>query len=428
MSTKQRAYRRVWRTRSLAVLAVSQTAAALGFYVPVSALFLNSRGLSFSEIFWLESILLASILLTEVPAGVLSDRVDRRWVIVAGYVFNAIAETLFAVGQNFATFGVSFALSGLGIALLSGVEEAYVYESLGRDADDVAVGIFGHLSSLGITAGVVAALAGGVLASVDLALPAIITAVAAGLAAVIACFLTPRRPQHEEDENAPRAGQVGASVRLIFGSPVLLYVSVAASAGYVLFNAVYTLNQPLFARVGLPVSSWGALVGVALVIAAVCNHYADLIEKWLGRAWTLFIATAAGGVGFAVMAVPQVLAVVVGFFLVIVGMNARGPVMGAVANRLVESKQRATVLSVMSSLGSLIGIGINPIVGWGADRSPAASSVALGAVLVTMALAWLPIARRHLDVDQLESDESSTGQAAGHPPTVEDLPEPPLHR
>lgn len=411
MSRGTRAHRRVWHTRSLATLAVTRTAAALVCYVPVSALFLTSRGLSFSEIFWLESILLAGILLMEVPAGLVADRTDRRTVIVAGYAANAIAETLFALGQNFPTFAASFALSGFGIALLSGVEDAYVYESLGADADDAAVGVFGHLSSLGITAGVVAALSGGMLASFDLALPAAVSAAAAGLAAVIACFLPPCPRRPEDGEESPPAGQVGASLRLIAGSPVLLYVSLAAGTGYILFNAVHTLNQPLFAGVGLPVSAWGAIVAVALVVAAVCNHHADLIEERLGRVRTLFAATAAGGVGFAVMALPHVLAVVAGFFLVVVGMNARGPVLGAVANKLVGSHRRATVLSVMSSLGSLIGIGINPLVGWGADSSPAATALTLGAVLLAMAALWPPIARRHLDDAPKTGEPAATAEA-----------------
>ena len=67
---------RVWKDRSLLPIAVATIAAGLSFYAPISALFLTSRGLSLGDIFVLESILLASILISEVPAGLLADRVD----------------------------------------------------------------------------------------------------------------------------------------------------------------------------------------------------------------------------------------------------------------------------------------------------------------------------------------------------------------
>lgn len=84
----------VWRNRSLAPMAVAIIAAGMSFYVPVSVVFLSSRGQSLEDIFIFESILLASILVAEVPSGLISDRIDRRWVILSGFVFNGCAEVV----------------------------------------------------------------------------------------------------------------------------------------------------------------------------------------------------------------------------------------------------------------------------------------------------------------------------------------------
>ncbi len=129
----------------------------------------------------------------------------------------------------------------------------------------------------------------------------------------------------------------------------------------------------------------------------MCNHYADVIEHRLGRVGALFSFTLVGAVGFVVMTVGSPAAAIAGFLLVVVGMNARGPVLGTITNKLVPPRERATVLSIMSSLGSLVGIAVNPAVGWAADRSPAAAALGLATVLAVIALAWLPIARRYLD-------------------------------
>lgn len=189
---------RVWKERSLLPIAVATVAAGLSFYVPVSALFLTSRGLSLGDIFVLESILLASILVSEIPAGLVADRVDRRWVIVAGFVFNAVAEVLFALGHSFGMFAVSFVMSGLGIAMLTGVQDAYIYDSLGEDADEASVGVWGHLSALELGAGVLGSVAGGLMADRDISLPATATAAVALVAAVAVLFLPSQRPAVDE--------------------------------------------------------------------------------------------------------------------------------------------------------------------------------------------------------------------------------------
>ena len=81
----------VWSSKSLIPMALAMIAAGFDFYVPVSAFFLESRGLSLTDIFILESVLVASILVAEIPAGVIGDRFDRRRLVCAGFVFNAIA-------------------------------------------------------------------------------------------------------------------------------------------------------------------------------------------------------------------------------------------------------------------------------------------------------------------------------------------------
>ena len=61
------------------------------------------------------------------------------------------------------------------------------------------------------------------------------------------------------------------------------------------------------------------------------------------------------------MAVPSPIVVAIGFLLVVMGMNGRGPITSAVANSLIPSDQRSTVLNIPGSLGALLA--------WSATRS-----------------------------------------------------------
>ena len=400
MSTTYTARRIVWSSKSLIPMALAMIAAGFDFYVPVSAFFLESRGLSLTDIFMLESVLVASILVAEIPAGVIGDRFDRRRLVGAGFVFNAIAEILFAAGTNFSIYALSFVMSGLSIAMLTGVQDAYIYDSLGDDADAKAVGAWGHLSALMLTAGVTGSVVGSALGSVDISLPALLSAAMAVVAAVCVAFLPQQKPKTHDKHPETSWISLKIGVKLLFTSPLLLYVAVGSSASFALFNAVYTLNQPLFAAQDVPIATWGVIAGAGQLLAAGYNYAAGRIEKRVGRKTALLLAMGYGAAGFCLMVVPHVLAVVSGFLLVVVGIHARGPITSAVTNKLIPAHRRATVLNVASSVGSLVGIVVNPLVGLGAEASTRLTVLAIGGVLLALTLTWIPIANRYLEADE----------------------------
>ena len=400
MSATYTARQIVWSSKSLIPMALAMIAAGFDFYVPVSAFFLESRGLSLTDIFMLESVLVASILVAEIPAGIIGDRFDRRRLVGAGFVFNAIAEILFAAGTNFSIYALSFVMSGLSIAMLTGVQDAYIYDSLGDDADAKAVGAWGHLSALMLTAGVTGSVVGSALGSVDISLPALVSAAMAVVAAVCVAFLPRQNPKTHDKHPETSWVSLKIGVKLLFTSPLLLYVAVGSSASFALFNAVYTLNQPLFAAQDVPIATWGVIAGTGQLLAAGYNYAAGRIEKRVGRKTALLLAMGYGAAGFCLMAVPHVLAVVSGFLLVVVGIHARGPITSAVTNKLIPAHRRATVLNVASSVGSLVGIVVNPLVGLGAETSTRLTVLAIGGVLLALTLTWIPIANRYLGADE----------------------------
>ncbi|WP_420899066.1 MFS transporter [Brevibacterium luteolum] len=389
---------------------MATVASGLGFYVPVSALFLLSRGQSLSDVFIFETILGACILVAEVPSGIIADRIDRKWVIIAGFGFNAVAETLFAFAQSHLSFSVSFALSGMGIAILTGALDAYVYDALGAAAENRSVGVWGHLSSLELVAGVIASACGGLLAAIDIAWPAIATAVAASIGA-LATGLLPAQPMGTSSptgESESSLQQLRQGVVLLFSTPILLHVVAASGACFVLFNAVFTLNQPLFAASGVPVATWGFIVAGAQLTAAFYNHWAGWIEASIGRKRALLLAMACGAAGFGLMAMPHAHCGVGGFFLVVIGMHARGPITLAVANQVIPKVRRATVLNIASSFGSLVGIAVNPIIGAAADVSAPLASAGIAAVLLGVAVSWIPVVNRYLGDPQRPVDRNDS--------------------
>ena len=123
-------YRVVWRVRDLRLLAMSRFWSNLMFYSTVIVAFERSRGLTFTQMFLLESILSAAAWLLDIPTGVWAELIGYRRLLLLARVFEltSLIVTIFAYG--FWPFAFGAVLYGAHLACASGSEDALVYASL----------------------------------------------------------------------------------------------------------------------------------------------------------------------------------------------------------------------------------------------------------------------------------------------------------
>lgn len=76
--------------------------------------------------------------LFEVPTGVFSDYVGRRWTLLTGQVGNIACIAAYAIAPSFEMLAVGAVLEGFSFSLFSGNQEAFLYDTLkdeGREAE-----------------------------------------------------------------------------------------------------------------------------------------------------------------------------------------------------------------------------------------------------------------------------------------------------
>ncbi|MEJ7582595.1 MAG: MFS transporter [Acidimicrobiales bacterium] len=114
-----------------------------GFLIPVTAVFMLSRGLSIAEVGIAVAVQSAVVLLLELPTGGWADSFGRRRVLLLAGVLDVVALTWFVVSTSLVGFMVAWAIQGVYRALDSGPLEAwFVDESLAAAADaDIETGI-----------------------------------------------------------------------------------------------------------------------------------------------------------------------------------------------------------------------------------------------------------------------------------------------
>ena len=361
-------------------------------YIHAYALLLLARGLTLVQISLIESIVIGSIFLMEVPTGVLADRVGRKWSIFASTFLLMTGEFIFIFARSFEWYIFIALLTGTGFAFASGAVEALVYDSLpeaGReDAMKRAMGRLGFYAQIAF---VIAPIIGGLIIGVARAedfIPAIALTAAALLIGVIVC-LTLREPAIHTSEKKPGSAELfRAGVALLrhhkrLRRLAMLVVFTAPFTGAI----VTTLGPPYLVRNEVSPFAVGLALSVGSLLAALTQRYAYKFEQCLGQARAIAVLILLPG------ALYWFFAVAVGPFatlfavILIYGLNdMKGPLFSAYQNALIESKNRATVLSLISMFTSLfLALGL-PIYAALAERSLSFTFVVMGAVIILAAL------------------------------------------
>lgn len=95
----------------------------------ISTLFLVHRGLTLSQVLSTAIVFSLVCLLTEIPSSYLADKWGRKKVIILSLVCSFIYWLINLFASNLTLFIVGFAFCALSFSLMSGTDEAFVYDT-----------------------------------------------------------------------------------------------------------------------------------------------------------------------------------------------------------------------------------------------------------------------------------------------------------
>ncbi|HEY9355084.1 MAG TPA: MFS transporter [Arthrobacter sp.] len=398
---------------------------AASFIWGVNTLFLLDAGLSNFEAFAANAFFTVGMVLFEVPTGVVADGWGRRASFLLGTVTLAVSTyfyyVLWQVSAPFWAWAVVSVLLGLGFTFFSGAVEAWLVDALRFSGYDGGLeAVFGRGLMVAGAAMFIGSTAGGVIAqATNLGVPFLLRVgvllamfgVAFGLMHDVG--FTPERSTHPL--RATRA-VLTASIEGGLKNPPVRYVMLAApfSAGVGIY-VFYALQPYLLELFGDPHAY--SVAGLAAAIVAV----AQVIGGWLApyarglfrkRTSLLIVSGIVGALILFALGFTNVfwLALVLLTVWALIG-SAAAPVRQAYINDMIPSKQRATVLSFDSLMGSSGGVVVQPLLGRGADLYGYPASLAIGGVIEMLAIPLLLASRRQAAVadEANASPKPSTG-------------------
>ncbi|MCT9627324.1 MFS transporter [Pseudarthrobacter equi] len=408
------------------VLTLGNTLAA-SFIWGINTLFLLDAGLSNLEAFAANAFFTAGMVLFEVPTGVVADSWGRRASFLLGTVTLAGSTFLYyLLWQYSAPFWWWAAVSvllGLGFTFFSGAVEAWLVDALqysGYDGTlETVLGRGQMVSGIAMLAGSVA---GGVIAqATNLGVPFLLR-----VAVLMAMFVVAFLLMHDVGFTPERSARPLAATRAVLKAsvdgglrhPPVRYIMLAApftqGVGIYVF---YALQPYLLQLFGDPRAYAVAGLAAAIVAGAdvVGGWMAPRVRKLVHRRTTVLIVS---NVASALILVALLFTTTFWLALVLLmlwGMvgSAGVPVRQAYLNDMIPSKQRATVLSFDSLMGSSGGVVVQPLLGRAADLYGYPASLAVSGAVQLLAAPFILMSRRQRSpadtATELAAPEELTG-------------------
>lgn len=368
-------------------LAAARFLTSICFYSTVIVAFETSRGLTYTGIFGMESILSLAMFAFEVPTGVWADRFGHRRLVVVGYALEFAGTLLMAFSWGFWMFALSTFLFGVGLACLSGCESAMLYEGLPEeDRETAAASAFALLSGAGSSGFFCGLAAGSFMGARNPDLAVYVTIIPFALGLLAATRLKSGDGPVAKGHQSPGAGQLlKQALDLLRTEPGMAGLSLMNSAAFGLINAMLWFNQDLMHREGIPVFWFGPITAAAMALQMGVGLFAPRADLAFGRKTALALACLIPGAAYLAAAyVSGPLAACLLVAAVIAGSAWRSPLVEAEVNSRIPDGARATTLSGLSFLGTVAGIGLNLLIGVVRD-------ISLPAVLQMMGLGLLAL-------------------------------------
>lgn len=303
----------------------------------------------------LQAIYYLVVVATEVPSGILADRLGRKTALILGALMNAAGAFTFALAGSFFEFAAGEVLFGLGTALISGADSALLYDSLAAHhreaeyprAEGAAQTIWLLVTALGfpLTDLFLVRTNGGVQD------PVLAYWFTGALSMVgLACALGMQEPPMKR-RLSTREITVGALRDVVHIPGMLRLIAYSVGVFVLLRAAVVSFFNPVLTANEIPVDNFGLVLAATNVVGAGTVYLMPRLMKRYGERVFMAAMPVSLVVMFALLMVVRAQAAAALFCIQGAMFGVYPLLMRTLLNRLVPSpERRATILSIESML------------------------------------------------------------------------------
>lgn len=398
----------------------------------VNTLFLLDAGLTIFEVFVANAFFTIGMVMFEIPTGVIADTKGRRASFLLSVLVLAVGTFgyvgLSIIGGGIVLFCIMSIVLGLGFTFYSGAVEAWLVDALNAtDYDDNLDHVFARGAMVTGAAMLIGTVSGGILGSIDLAIPFVVRA-----SLLITVFFVAYRTMHDIGftphnitiREMPSEMNKIARNSIAYGwqeRPIKLLIIASTIHGAFMTWGFYAW-QPYFLELLERDAVWVAGVVAALISISmiVGNSIVEYATRFCGKRTTLLIV-AAGIQSVAIVGVGVANSFWIAAALLLIATGTFGvimPVRQAYIHQIIPSEQRATVVSFDSMVSSIGSVGGQTGLGYISQVRSISSGFVLGGLFSFLAIpVFLAVRRMQHPADRIigQGGKRSTHAGQGIP-------------
>lgn len=331
-------------------------------------LYLGFKGMTLAQIGLLEGIFHITGFISEIPTGALADLFGRKKIIIIGRITSLISAIIMLFSNSFMGFAIGFILSAWGYNLNSGSEEALIYDTLKKlDREEEFLKVNGKINLIIEVSQGLAVFIGGILSQIDFSISYITAVVIGSISLVLSTRFIEVDVIRKENQSINIINHLKQSIDIVKNNKRLLNILIFFPLIYTFSAIIYFYGQQLFndmeySRISISIiflfngifSSLGAILS-----SKIYKKYKSL--GWIIISISISVFTIFMGIGKGNLSIVFFLGI--GFLTSILQ-----PISSNLINSMVESNQRATIISVESMFYSIMMIILFPICGFIGDR------------------------------------------------------------
>jgi len=309
----------------------------------------------------------------EVPTGVVADYFGRKYSVALGAALIAVTSLVYGSIPRFEIFLLCEFLLAIAYALVSGANEALLYDTLKEQGkEEESKKIFGKVSAVSTVGVIIGPIFGSLIAAkFGLNVPMLVTAIPLTLAAII--IWTIKEPVIKNKttgvKNYFEIAKTGVSFFYHHR-----HLKILAIDSLIIVMAAYFLvwlYQPLLQNIGIPIFYFGFIRASMSLNQILISSNFEFLEKIFGSAHAfLKMSALLIGVLFLVVAIFPNLITVLLFVVIGGGLSvSRSTLISTYMNKHIPSEQRATILSSIAMLSRVTLAITGPLIGIMADYS-----------------------------------------------------------
>lgn len=351
---------------------------------PIIMVYLLSKGVSFTQVMFLNTIASISVVIFEVPTGAVADKIGRKISIILGAALWATSLMIYVFGSNFYIFAIAEIFFALGSTFKSGADTALIYDSLKiLNREKEFQKIEGKARAYFMYGQAVGSLIAGFIYKFNRELPMIVSIGFMVLTIIISLGLYEPPIEEKKGKYGEKyLKQITDSAKYVMNHEKLKAIILYSMVFFVFYRGGFFLFQPYFETVDIPVEYFGMIFFIFNIVAAKTSKMSHkIMEKTKPR--TLMFLSSLMIVSFLILGITKIW---IGAAAMLLQQMARGlyvPVTRKYLNKHIPSDKRATILSFFSLLTSLAGSIAYPFLGLLKDSTTIFNTHLVLAIIMT---------------------------------------------